>query len=338
MKYTDKNSNRYCPICGTLMNRKGHYSNGIIRLYCPKCKKSIRFGKESAKALREYHWLKCNQKIAKSKLTIPEQGLTYSTYYRHKINRELVLQKIYPHPDSITSISLDGTWINFRCYLIATCRSIIRTDYPLAFKIVYYEKFDTWIEFIRLLPKAEYYVCDGQKGLIKAIISLYPNAKIQICLWHVWQRIKTKLSLNPQTDAGKELLQIGRFLLIKIKDAKDYSAIEISELWIAWLDDWYKRYEAFIKQRTINGKTGKWFYTHKNVRSAYRTLKTYLDKGMLFAFINNKNIPRTNNGIEGGINSQIKMRLRQHLGANQLRQNEIVVNYLDSRIFKKEKH
>jgi hypothetical protein len=42
------------------------------------------------------------------------------------------------------------------------------------------------------------------------------------------------------------------------------------------LECWHKRHREFIKEKTYNIETGKWHYTHRRLRSAYRSLKTNL--------------------------------------------------------------
>lgn len=332
MKTTNKNATRYCEKCGTKLQRKGIYSNGLIRLYCPHCHKNIRFGKNAAKATKEYHWKKRQQKIIESKLTIPEQGISYSTYNRHK---DIGITRLmsFNSPSQIDSISLDGTWFGAHCYLIATFRSKAPKEYPLKFEIVPSETTYSWMQFLKNLPKPNVFVCDGQKGLLKAIKLLFPHTKIQICLFHVYRRIKSYLTLHPKTEAGKDLLLIAKVLLSKLKHSGLYSVKDLSEVWIEWLNIWYEKYHDFINQKTYL-KNGGWFRTHKNVWSAYRTLKRNLDKGMLFVFVDEPNVPRTNNGLEGGYNSQIKQKSKYHLGSNLESKNKIVVNYLKSREFK----
>lgn len=63
------------------------------------------------------------------------------------------------------------------------------------------------------------------------------------------------------------------------------------------LDFWFKRYESFIKEKTINPITKHWFYTHKRLKSAYRSLKNNLP--YLFTFLKVKNMPNTTNSLDG---------------------------------------
>ena len=78
----------------------------------------------------------------------------------------------------------------------------------------------SWLWIIKQLKKfsknfnePEYVVCDGENGLIKAIKSIWFNTKIQRCLFHVWMNVRQKLTLNPETQAGQELLYLTRELL-----------------------------------------------------------------------------------------------------------------------------
>lgn len=331
MKRENKNDTRYCPICGEKLVRNGHYDNGKIRLYCTHCKKSYSFNLKSRKTIKENTWKNNYCKYITGKLSIKDYGWSKTTYWRNTRNIKMDDSKFYQSPPNLKCIGLDGTWTGNACYLIANARVCNSSkDFPIAVSKTTYEKFDTWMQFINKLPNSEYIVCDGQKGLIKAITLLRPKTKVQICIFHVWQRIKTKLSLHPKTDCGKELLEIGKFLFKKIKDTPYCSAKELSEIWIEWLNNWFEKYKDFIYEKTYS-ENGKWFRTHKNIWSAYRTLKKYLDMGMLFTFTNKPNIPRTNNGLEGGINSQIKSLMWLHRGSNYLTRNNLVILYLDSR-------
>jgi len=57
------------------------------------------------------------------------------------------------------------------------------------------------------------------------------------------------------------------------------------------LNEWGQKWESFLNERTQNEKTGKSHYTHKRLRSAYRSLKTNLP--WLFTWYDNieLNIP-----------------------------------------------
>ena len=62
---------------------------------------------------------------------------------------------------------------------------------------------------------------------------------------------------------------------------------------------WYDKWKIFLNGRTVNIETGKSHYTHKRLRSAYRSLKT--NSKWLFTWYDyiDLNIPNTTNGIDG---------------------------------------
>lgn len=332
MKRNRKYSTRYCPDCGCKLVRNGHYANGKIRLYCKNCKRSHSFNKNAVKALKTYHWEKRYKTYLCSKNSIKDLEIPRNTFWRNTKNFGYENVTVYPHPDKVKCIALDGTWTGNSCYLIATgTLEESNVQIPLVSMKTEIEKYATWKEVIKLLPKCDYFICDAQKGLLKAIQELRPEAKIQICIFHIWKTIRKKLTLNPETGAGKLLLQIARFLLSKVKEGKELDLETKIFLFKNWLEDWHDRFKDFISEKTITQDGKHWFYTHKNVRSAYRTLKKHLDNHFLFQFATSKNVPRTNNGIEGGINSQIKRLIWMHRGSTYRTRNNLIMVYLEHR-------
>ncbi len=152
----------------------------------------------------------------------------------------------------------------------------------------------------------------------------------------MWQNVRTKLTLNPQTEAGKQLLQLARGLL------KGLPTREQANLWIRYLKTWEQIHGGFLKERTYteNPKPGqrKWRYTHERLRSAYRQLAKLLREDQLFTYLDeqllqqtNQPIPRTTNYVEGGINSQLRTKLKLHRGMSEAHQRQLVEWYLYNR-------
>jgi hypothetical protein len=94
---------------------------------------------------------------------------------------------------------------------------------------------------------------------------------------------------------------------------------------IKLLEKWYQKWETLLKEKTINQNTKKWFYTHKKLRSAYRSLKTNLP--YLFTYQEKQNrhlkIPNTTNLLDGFF-SHLKDTLRVHRGLNIKRKIKII--------------
>ena len=155
---------------------------------------------------------------------------------------------------------------------------------------------NNWRNFLKNFNEPEYVVCDGQNGLIKAIKSIWFNVKIQRCLFHVWMNVRQKLTLNPETQAGQELLCLSRELL-KIK------SIEHANNWQSKFKIWKDKYYEFISQKSVNPETGEIWFTHVRLRSAAFNLSKLILNKTLFNFLNNCEVKSMNNVLEGEINS-----------------------------------
>lgn len=84
---------------------------------------------------------------------------------------------------------------------------------------------------------------------------------------------------------------------------------------------------ALLKERTMNEETGKSFYTHKRLRSAYRSLRYNLP--WLFTWYDNIDlgIPNTTNAIDGHF-ADLKNKLRNHNGLSIDRKKKFIDGFL----------
>lgn len=126
-------------------------------------------------------------------------------------------------------------------------------------------------------------VVDERRGVFKALSARYP---IQMCQFHQKQIVRRYLTSRPKTEGGQMLREI-----VKMLPTTDEILFEFL------LDFWYERYGSFIKEKTVNPITKRWFYTHKRLRSAYRSLRNNFD--YLFTFLKIKNMPNTTNSLDG---------------------------------------
>lgn len=195
---------------------------------------------------------------------------------------------------------------------------------PLSWQFSSRESYLSWLSiFLRLKAKgisSQFIVCDGQKGLIKAIYAVWPNTIIQRCLIHIHRQAKAWLTQNPQTDAGKELLQIVKSLIqIKTKRQK--------QIWLKSFYVWLKKHDDFLKERTYHPNIPKrWWYTHRKLRAVRSLLRNSLDN--LFLYLDDPQVPKTSNDVEGGINSRLKDLLRIHRGLKPRHQQVLAAWYL----------
>ncbi len=224
-------------------------------------------------------------------------------------------------------ILIDGIRVGSMVCLIARTPTAV-----IAWQWVGWESGNTWSLLLGRLPAPLVIVCDGQKGVLLAIVRCWPKTRIQRCVFHVWQNIRVKLTLHPQTIAGQELLQLTR----------DLWQVKTSQQSLEWqqrLQAWQEQYGSFIRERTYfaSPTSGhrRWWYTHRGLRSAYKQLEKLVQTNQLFTYLDTalttEPIPRTTNYVEGGINSQLRTKLKLHRGMSEEHQRRLVEWYLYSR-------
>ena len=141
-------------------------------------------------------------------------------------------------------------------------------------------------------------VCDGLRGLAQSLFQY----KVQYCQFHQVKTIVEYLTKNPQTEAGQELLKIAYLLCHTDKESFD-----------GMLEMWHTKWDRWLKQRTLDRKTGKKVYTHRRVRSAYFSMKRNMKWLWTYYDYPDTPIPNTNNILEA-INTDLKSKLRVHNG------------------------
>ena len=155
-------------------------------------------------------------------------------------------------------------------------------------------------------------VCDGRRGLIQS----FENIPVQMCQFHQSAIVRRYITKNPRMPAATELKQIVE--LMKQTDKESFEGA---------LNEWNLNWEPFLNERSVNEETGKSFYTHKRLRSAYRSLKTNLK--WLFTWYDHMelNIPNTTNAIDGHF-ADLKTKLRNHNGLSIERKKKFIDEFL----------
>jgi hypothetical protein len=155
-------------------------------------------------------------------------------------------------------------------------------------------------------------VCDGRKGLIQA----FKDIPVQMCQFHQVAIIRRYITKNPKLPASIELKEL--VAMMKMTDKESFEG---------GLDLWHTKWETFLNERTTNLETGKSHYTHKRLRSAYRSLKTNLNWLFTWYDIIELNIPNTTNAIDGHF-SDLKNKLRNHNGLSRARKMKFINEFL----------
>lgn len=319
---------RYCSTCKHKLQKWGKTNAGTQRWRCPNCTSTaIRTRPDLVQGLLlEWFvgWLLGKQ-------SQEELGVSARTWRARITWCWDVIPKPTLTGEAHPILLLDGIRIGSLVCLIA------RTpQYVIAWAWVPYESSYYWDKLLQQLPPPVVAVCDGQKGILLSIGRNWPTTAIQRCHFHVWQNVRSKLTLHPQTEAGQHVLLLTKILF------KGLQTKEETERWIVELSAWEKRYSDFIRERTINPEPKpnqrKWRYTHERLRSAYRQLNKLLCNNQLFTYLDEQllqqtkqPVPRTTNYVEGGINSQLRTKLKLHRGMNEEHQRRLVEWYLYSR-------
>lgn len=155
-------------------------------------------------------------------------------------------------------------------------------------------------------------VCDGRRGIFNAFGSI----PVQMCQYHQMAIITRYITRNPLLEAGKELYQIIR-KLAKVHESD----------FVYYLNEWYDNWAEFLVEKTVHPETGKWHYTHRRIRSAFRSLKTNLPYLFTYQKYPELGIPNTTNGLEG-VFSNLKTKLRVHAGLKRNRKIKVIDQYL----------
>jgi len=142
-------------------------------------------------------------------------------------------------------------------------------------------------------------VLDGRPG-VRAVFNDIP---VQMCHYHQKAIINRYLTTKPKLEASIELRKIVQFLCQT--NEKEFTKK---------LNIWHKKWSAFLKERThdpINPK--RWYYTHRRLRSAYRSLNINLPYLFTYKEYPKLNIPNTTNSLDGYF-SHLKDLVKIHRG------------------------
>lgn len=156
-------------------------------------------------------------------------------------------------------------------------------------------------------------VLDGKRG----VREVFPNIPTQMCQFHQTAILKRYLTSRPKTKAGQELRAIGLALTILIE--QDFEIV---------LKEWHDKWKDFIKEKTITPDGKHWNYTHRRMRSAYRSLKTNAPFLFTYQKYPELKIPNTTNSLDGFF-GKIKKLLRVHNGLTQERRYKIIQEILE---------
>ena len=172
-----------------------------------------------------------------------------------------------------------------------------------------YKKGIDWLENHKF--NIEGVVCDGLRGMFQ-LLSQY---RVQMCQYHQLRIVQRYLTRKPELPASIELLSIANSLANTDKES-----------FIGSFQSWCQRWDTFLKERTLDKRTGKTYYVHKQLRSAYLSLKRNMPYLWTWYDHIETGIPNTNNALEG-IFADLKTKLRNHAGLSKKRRRKFIDKY-----------
>lgn len=137
-------------------------------------------------------------------------------------------------------------------------------------------------------------VIDGKPGLF----DVFWDVPIQMCHFHQIQIMNRYLTTNQITKSYEDEMR-------------------------KYLNQWHEQWKDFLKEKTFNPETKRWFYTHKRLRSAFRSINKNLPVLYTYQKYPELKIPNTTNSLDGSF-SHLKDMLRIHRGLKKNRKLKLI--------------
>ena len=144
----------------------------------------------------------------------------------------------------------------------------------------------------------DFITTDGERSILRAMRLVWPETKLQRCLYHLQHEGMRWLRTYPKTEAGKVLRTIlSQLSRIKTEAERDAFILEY--------DTWVKCYKNYVLSlsRTI--------VASKDLRRTMVLINNALPD--MFYYLENENVPATTNALEG-FHSRLKSDYRRHRG------------------------
>lgn len=326
-----KKYNYHCQTCSSILTRWGKSKSGSLRYKCKICRKTSTPRKKIQSDKYFSVFRKWVQKGISFEFLKEIKGVSASeiTFWRH-------FDRFLKNPPRLSSLTiqkeiylkLDGKYFGrWGCVLLFKEGSNI-----IYWEFVVRENYAVYSNALSDLKRLGYVVLgvtsDWHGSLVSAVKTAYPDIPHQRCLVHTQQMCQRLLTKKPKTEAGRNLLELANLL----NEVRNHTE---KEIWLRWLERFEERFGELIKERTYS--EGSWWYTHKNLRRAFRTLKKSTDN--LFLYLNNKDLVKDTNGVESEF-SHLKEKLGRHRGLKRERKVLFVYwyFYFKSIYFKKINH
>lgn len=296
-----------CPVCYSKFIIKKGKRKGNQRYHCNDCFHNFTGHNQGVSYHNQFVWFKkwiMERQVYK--YLVRDSGMSQSTIQR-LFNRYLASPpKNIIRSKSNVHLLIDATYFtNGLCLVLYYDCDI---QYVQLFRHTRKEKYKEIKEDLDNLKKmgVEVYsvTCDGHKSILNAVKCVYPGVIIQRCVIHVKRQSGSWLGRYPK-------LQLSRELLFISNQVTKLNTIDDVNNWLVYFHKWYEKNEAFINEQSLSESTARMWYTHKNLHAACVHLINALPH--LFSYINDVEIPRTTNELEGYF-THLKEKLTLHRG------------------------
>ena len=292
-----------CIKCGSKQVKKFGYTRaGTQRYRCLNCHTTYTWQNPLNKHKQQQIWFKY---WVKEGFNI-RQLAQLSGYSPAKIKRikQYWLSRCVP-PIScdfsrVKYLLLDGTYFKHKhCLLVLMDNS---TGQVVGYKYTMRENYETVYQLSAALKAKGLnpisVTLDGHPSVIRALRVVWPDVKIQRCLYHIEHQGQMWLRTYPKTPAGRALKQ----LLSGLAHITTQMGKEEFDRYYQYVKEEYSEFIRRLSSKTIG---------EKDVKKALALINNAY--GNMWHFLVDRSIPATNNKVEGYF-SELKQQYRKHKG------------------------
>jgi len=149
---------------------------------------------------------------------------------------------------------------------------------------------------------------DGKPGVLRRFSEM--KIPVQMCHFHMLCIVTRYTTKRPRLPAARELRQLTKLLPKTDRESFEY-----------WLTEWHIKWNDFLQEKTWDEEQKRWWFTHKRLRQAHRSLMRHLP--YLFTYHHHLDMPNTTNSLDGSF-SHLKDKLRAHRGLKRDRKLKLI--------------
>jgi transposase-like protein len=198
----------------------------------------------------------------------------------------------------------------FCLFLFRSKKRNIHYDFKDSEKIIHYKEA---LREISQQYKILSFTIDGRRGVIQLLESLFPSVPIQLCHFHQVKTILKYTTKKPKTECGRELKDL-------IMSLKSSSKEDFTERY----NSLKEKHKEFLKEKNEASQ-----YSHRRLRSAFRSIKTQLSYLFTFQDFPHLQIEKTTNSCDGYF-SHLKAKVNIHRGISSRRKIQMIIKLLSS--------